>query len=138
MIPARTIPSGFIATEQGFFLTENQAGVYLRGMQWINYTVTFSTMIVKSGCSFAVRSNDYSEIVITINSNEHLNPNTLIVNTRQELSPPDIFIYNITLPFNISLLKWYKIKAIVQGLTMELSINDNNVSTISLPESSNP
>ncbi|CAF1516669.1 unnamed protein product [Adineta ricciae] len=138
MIPARTVPSGFIATEQGFFLTENQAGVYLRGMQWINYTVTFSTMIVKSGCSFAVRSNDYSEIVITINSNEHLNPNTLIVNTRQELPPPDIFIYNITLPFNISLLKWYKIKAIVQGLTIELSINDNNVSTISLPESSNP
>ncbi|UJR29540.1 hypothetical protein I4U23_010757 [Adineta vaga] len=138
MIPPRSIPPGFIATDQGFLLTPNQAGVYLRGMQWVNYTVTFSTMIVKDGSSFAVRSNDYSEILLTINSNEHSNPNTLILNTRQELPPPDTYIYNISLPFNISLLQWYNIKAIVQGLTIQLSINGLNVSTIPLPESSNP
>lgn len=36
MIPPRTVPPGFIATDQGFLLTPNQAGVYLRGMQWVN------------------------------------------------------------------------------------------------------
>ncbi|CAF1047659.1 unnamed protein product [Rotaria sordida] len=138
MIPPRIIPPGFIATDQGFLLIPNQAGVYLRGMQWVNYTVTFSTMIVSSGTSFAVRSNDYSEILITINSKEHSSPNTLIVNMRQELPPPDTYIYNATLPLNISLLQWYDIKAIVQGLTIELSINGINASIIPIPESSSP
>jgi alpha-L-rhamnosidase len=138
MIPPRIIPPGFIATDQGFFLTPNQAGVYLRGMQWVNYTVTFSTMIVRGGTSFALRSNDYSEILITINSNEHSSPNTLVVNTRQELPPPDTYIYNATLPRNISLLQWYDIKAIIQGLTIELSINGIDTFTIPIPESSSP
>lgn len=95
-------------------------------------------MIVTDGASFAIRSNDYSEIVITINSKENCNPNSLVVNTRQELPPPDTSIYNVSLPFNISLLEWYNIKAIVQGLTIILTINGINVSTISIPESSSP
>ncbi|CAF1389946.1 unnamed protein product [Adineta steineri] len=138
MIPPRITPPGFLATNQGFFLTANQAGVYLRGMQWVNYTVIFSTMIMSGGTSFALRSNDYSEILITINSKEHFNPNTLVVNTRQELPPPDSYIYNATLPLNISLLTWYDIKAIVQGLTIELSINGATTFTIPIPESSSP
>jgi len=138
MIPPRTIPPGFIATDQGFLLTPNQAGVYLRGMQWINYTVTFTTMIVSDGASFAVRSNDYSEILITINSKENSSPNSLAVNMRQELPPPDTSVYNASLPFNISLLQWYDIKAIVQGLTIILAIDGINVSTIPIPDSPSP
>lgn len=138
MIPPRTVPPGFIDTDQGFLLTPNQAGVYLRGMQWVNYTVTFSTMIVRSGASFALRSNDFSEIVLTINSNEHSHPNTLVVNTRQELPPPDTYFYNTSLPLNISLFQWYNINATVQGLTIQLWINGINVSTISIPESPSP
>lgn len=42
-------------------------------------------MIVRDGASFAVRSNDYSEILITINSQEHVNANLLVVSMRQEL-----------------------------------------------------
>ena len=138
MIPPRIIPPGFIATNQGFLLKPNQAGVYLRGMQWINYTVAFSTMIVSSGISFALRSNDYSEILITINSKEHSHPNTLVVNTRQELPPPDTYFYNASLPLNISLLEWYNVNATVRGLTIELWINGMNVSTIPIPQSSSP
>lgn len=32
MIPPRTMPPGFIGTDQGFLLTPNQGGIYLRGM----------------------------------------------------------------------------------------------------------
>nr|ACD54790.1 alpha-L-rhamnosidase-like protein [Philodina roseola] len=138
MIPPRIMPPGFIATDQGFFLSRNQAGVYLRGMQWVNYTVTFSMMIVSNGASFALRSNDYSEILITINSKEHDNPNMLTVQMREELPTTDASFYNTSLPLNISLLQWYDIKAIVNGLKIIVSINGINVSTIPIPESTNP
>lgn len=95
-------------------------------------------MVVLGGASFAVRSNDYSEILITINSQESSIPNTLIVNTRQELAPPDSYFYNASLSLNISRREWYKIKAIVQGFTIQLSIDGVNVSTIPIPESSSP
>jgi hypothetical protein len=48
MVPPRMIHPGFQATNQGFVIGPNQAGLILRGMQWVNYVTTFSAMILES------------------------------------------------------------------------------------------
>ncbi|KAL9656761.1 hypothetical protein ABK040_003028 [Willaertia magna] len=141
MIPPRTVQPGFIATDQGLYLSPGQRGVYLRGMKWVNYVATFSAMIMRNGVTFSIRSNDFSEVAIVINSQQESNTNyanTIQLLSRQELHPPVSLILNTSIPIPISQHTWYKVQASLNELALIVSINDNIVLTTQLPGSSNP
>ncbi|EFC38733.1 predicted protein [Naegleria gruberi] len=138
MVPPRTVQPGFISTDQGLYISPGTAGVFLKGMSWINYNVSFSTLFMKNGISFAIRSNDYSETRVTLNSlNSSHNPNMIQVISAQELYPYETLYYNTSLP-NLVENQWYDVFASVNQLVFKVYIDGALIFDINLPQSTNP
>jgi len=138
MIPARTVQPGFLATDQGLYMSPGQAGVFLKGMQWINYNVSFSTFVMKKGMTFSIRANDYSEVAVVLNCNNADPSNMVQVLARQELDPTETVTFNTSIPFDFSENTWYNVFAYVNQLNLIVQINNMSVFNIQLPQSSNP
>lgn len=145
-------PSTWDVTEEGAYIRGQRPGVSANGVDWTDYTMTFSTKIVRGGTGWSVAQPlSQSGLLLLLVSN--LPDETTFVNTNKTLTPPNSivvasgwgFVNQTTLesqlvgsfPVSMDIKdgEWYKISTtLLSGSQLSIDINGTPVLNISLAD----
>lgn len=149
---ANSQPSTWEVTEEGAYTRGQKPGPGVNGMDWTDYTMTFSSKIVRGGTGWSV-SQPISGTGLLLLLVSNLPEETTFVNTNKTLTPPNSivvasgwgFVNQTTLdsqlvgsfPISIDIKEgvWYKISTtLLSGSQLSIDIDGATVLNISLTD----
>jgi hypothetical protein len=149
---ANSQPSTWEVTEEGAYIRGQKPGPGVNGIDWTDYTMTFSSKIVRGGTGWSV-SQPISGTGLLLLLVSNLPEETTFVNTNKTLTPPNSivvasgwgFVNQTTLdsqlvgsfPISIDIKEgvWYKISTtLLSGSQLSIDIDGATVLNISLTD----
>ncbi|OOQ84388.1 glycoside [Penicillium brasilianum] len=149
---AKSQPSTWEVTEEGAYIRGQKPGPGVSGMDWTDYTMTFSSKIVRGGTGWSIsQAVSGTGLLLLLVSN--LPDETTFVNTNKTLTPPNSIVvasgYGLVnqttldsqlvgkFPVSVDIKEgeWYKISTtLLSGSQLSIDIDGNSVLNISLAD----